>query len=144
MITSIGGSEKKLVNASAACIILSEEQRVVIAEKKGEMNISEFIREAIMACDLDTEDRIKAENWELREENKLLKTELAETKRKEEHVTKEKEEVMAYIAQGYNLYKENNTRSEDPAARQGWITARCKDSGVSPAEFLAYAERLKL
>ena len=138
MITEVGGREKVLSNASPACIILAEEQREVIAERKGELNISEFVREAIMACDIDTEDKARAEIEELKKQNESLRGELKAFRRKETAITKIRTETLADMGAAYASYLEQINPTE--IYRNNWIAGRCKNAGISPIEFLAFVE----
>lgn len=47
MVKDVGGREAILVNAGTSCIVLSENERKIIAEKKGNMSMSAYIRECI-------------------------------------------------------------------------------------------------
>ena len=138
MITEVGGKEKVLVNASPACIILAEEQREIIAERKGEKNISEFVREAIMACDVDTEDKTRVEMEKLKRENEFLKGELKSYRRKEVITSTIRDDTLADMSVAYADYLKQINPTEH--YRNNWISGRCKDSGVSPIDFLAYVE----
>lgn len=138
MITEVGGKEKVLSNASAACIILAKEQREVIAERKGKLNISEFVREAIMACDIDTKDKAKVEIEKLKKKNEFLRGELKAYKQKETVQTKIRTETLADLGVAYAHYLEQTNPREH--YRNNWIDGRCKSAGISPIDFLAYIE----
>ena len=132
----LGGREAILKNARAMCINLGEDEREVVSELRGKQGISEFIRESILLrSPRNLED---GEMRELKEENLRMKTELESYRAKNAKITKEKHDTMAYIAQGYGLYRDSNRRSDDPVARQDWLTSRCKGSGVTATEMTSY------
>lgn len=142
MITPLGGRESIIKNARQACIILGEEERNTIAEQKGDSSISEFIRDSIMMRAPDSKVLSdQTEIKELREENIQMLHELERYKAKEHTITKEKEDAMAYISQGFELYNANSKRSQDPGARQSWVASRAKSSGlVTTAEVISHLE----
>jgi hypothetical protein len=139
MINPLGGREPIIKNARQTCVILGEEERNAIAELKGDSSISEFIRNSIMMRHTQSEsssDDLKR----LKEENIRMSLELRKIKRKEKVTTKDHENNLLLLAQGFQLYLENNKRSENPIARRDWINTRCKGTDVTPTDFIVYIE----
>lgn len=133
------GRPKELEEAKMTPVILDRETREIIEQKKGDRSVSAFIRDSIrfrLPGSTDSTDRNELKK--LREENKGLLHELDSYKTKEKAITKERQDVLAYIAQGFKLYKQKNPRSDDPSACHSWLSSRCKDSGVTPADVLYF------
>lgn len=138
---NLGGREPILENAGSKSIVFGEEQRRIIANRKGDRGISEYIRDLVMA-----DDDLKEELDEIRlirDENILLKKELKQYKRIDAKMTEEKQGVMTYIAKGLELYEQEDARrAKEPEMKRRWIESRCKGSGISTNEFLAFRRSL--
>jgi hypothetical protein len=130
------GRPREMDEAKMVPVVLDKETREIVNSKKGDRGISRYIR------DLIKEQLNPAGNEEwiiLKRQLEEAKSTIAAYERKEKAVTKEKAEAMAYIAKGLELYKnEDMTRAEDPETCRRWIEARCKGSGISTSEFLAF------
>lgn len=136
------GRPKELEEAKMMPIILDRETRKIIEMKKGDRGISSYVRRLIREQDPKASQQGEAKTLVLREDLRAMEKELEAYRRREKEATKEQEDVLKYIARGFEMYKQNNKRAEDPAARRSWVVARCKDSGISPAEFISYQERI--
>ena len=123
-------------------VMLDRRTREIVEREKGDLGISGFIRDAIQMRDPKYAGiSNQKEMQELKERNVQMAHELEQYKRRELAITKEKKQAMAYIMEGLELYKaEDPRRKENPEICRQWISARCKDSGVTPAEFSAFAE----
>jgi hypothetical protein len=119
-------------------VILDQETRKIVEMRKGDGGTSSYIRGLIREQDPKTGRQGEAKTLVLRKDLRAMEAELEDYRRKEKEATAEQEEVLKYIAQGYELYKQNNKRADDPEARRDWVEARCKGSGVSPVEFLSF------
>jgi len=132
------GRPRELDEARMIPVVLDKETRAIVERKKGDRGISSFIRELIRGDVAKVEmadDLVVSLQSRLKEAEEKLCT----FEKKEKAVSKEKEEAMAYIAKGLELYKnEDERRSSNPETCRRWIDARCKGSGVSARDFLNY------
>ena len=136
------GRPRELEEAKMVPIILDQETRKIVALRKGDGGVSGYIRRLIREQDPKASRQGEAKTLVLRKDLRAMEAELEDYRRKEKEATAEQEEVLKYIAQGFELYTEKNKRAGDPEARRNWLEARCKGSGVSPAEFLSYQKRI--
>ena len=123
-------------------VVLDTVDREIIEKERGDRSCSSYIRSIIREQDPKASQQGEAKTLVLRKELRAMEAELESYRRNEQEATKEQEEVMKYIAQGFELYTEKNKRAGDPEARRNWLEARCKGSGVSPAEFLSYQKKI--
>lgn len=137
------GRPKELEEAKMVPIILDQETRQIVEQRKGDAGVSSYIRRLIREQDPKASQQGEAKTLVLRKDLRAMEEELEDYRRKERETTKEQEEVMKYIARGFELYQEKNKRAEDPEARRNWLEARCKGSGISPAEFLSYQKTIR-
>jgi len=135
---NVGGRAPFLENARTTCVVLSEEERAVIEDKKGDQGISEFIRNSIKLRGAHSDNLLIQEIRELREEALKMKCELDSYKRKETVQTKIRADTIADMGAAYASYLEQTNPTEH--YRNNWIDGRCKSAGISPIEFLAYVE----
>jgi len=134
-MADLGGREAFIKNARQTCVVLGDEERRIIKEQKGDAGASGFIRDLI----LNSVILGNGENAGIQQELKEAKAKIATFEKKEKAVSKEKEEAMAYIAKGLELYKnEDERRASNPETCRRWIDARCKGSGISASDFLNY------
>jgi hypothetical protein len=136
------GRPRELEEAKMVPIILDQETRKIVAQKKGDGGVSSYIRRLIREQDPKADRQGEAKTLVLRKDLCAMEAELDGYRRKAKEVAKEQEDVLKYIAQGFEMYKQNNKRADDPVARRSWLVARCKDSGVSPAGFMSYQKDL--
>ena len=136
------GRPRELEEAKMVPIILDQETRRIVELRKGDGGVSSYIRGLIREQDPKAKQQGEAKTLVLRKDLRALEEKLEDYRRKEKEATKEQEDVLKYIAQGFEMYKQNNKRADDPVARRSWLVARCKGSGVSPAEFLSYQKDL--
>jgi hypothetical protein len=132
------GRPKILDEAKMMPVVLDRETRAIVEKKKGDGGVSSFIRGLIredMDNGVESEDLVTSLRIRLKEaEAKVYAFE-----KKEKAVSKEKEETMAYIQEGFKLYKKGAVRNvDDPETCRRWIVARCKGSGISASDFLRY------
>jgi hypothetical protein len=132
------GRPRELEEAKMVPVILDQETRKIVKLRKGDGGVSSYIRRLIREQDPKASQQGEAKTLVLRTDLRAMEAELECYRRKERETTKEQEEVLKYIAQGYELYKQNNKRADDPEARRNWVEARCKGSGISPVEFLSF------
>lgn len=132
------GRPREMEEAKMVPVILDQETRKIVEMRKGDGGTSSYIRGLIREQDPKTGRQGEAKTLVLRKDLRAMEAELEDYRRKEKEATAEQEEVLKYIAQGYELYKQNNKRADDPEARRDWVEARCKGSGVSPVEFLSF------
>jgi hypothetical protein len=132
------GRPKILDEAKMMPVILDRETRAIVEKKKGDRGVSSFIRDLIrgdMDKGVDSEDLVSSLQIRL----KAAEAKVYAFEKKEKAVSKEKEEAMAYIANGLELYKnEDVRRADNPETCRRWIDARCKGSGISASDFLSY------
>lgn len=136
------GRPRELEEAKMVPIILDQETRKIVELKKGDGGVSSYIRRLIREQDPKASQQGEAKTLVLRKDLRAMEAELERYRRREKEATREQEEVLKYIAKGFEMYKQNNKRADDPIARRSWLVARCKDSGVSPAEFLCYQRKI--
>jgi Skp family chaperone for outer membrane proteins len=136
------GRPRELEDAKMVPIILDQETRKIVEMMKGDGGASSYIRKLIREQDPKASRHGEAKTLVLRKDLRAMEAELESYRRNEQASTKEQEEVLKYIAQGFEQYMEKNKRAEDPEARRNWLEARCKGSGISPAEFLSYQKRI--
>ena len=132
------GRPRELEEAKMVPVILDQETRKIVEMRKGDGGASSYIRGLIREQDPKASRQGEAKTLVLRRDLRAMEAELADYRRKEKEATAEQEEVMKYIAQGFELYKQNNRRADDPVARRSWLVARCKGSGISPVDFLSF------
>lgn len=135
---NVGGRESFLENARTACVVLSEEERTVIEDRKGNQSISEFVRDSIKLRGNRSDNLLIEEIRDLKEANLQMVHELESYKRKETITSTIKAGTLADMSVAYGDYLKQSTPTEH--FRNNWISGRCKDSGVSPIEFLTYVE----
>jgi hypothetical protein len=114
-------------------IVMGDDERDVITKLKGDSSISEFVRDSILmrVPKGDQDEVLKLRETIIRQTHEL------ETYKKDEHIlTKEREEIAAYIARDFELYKSKVKVAENPVVRQRWLASRCKDTGVTPSDIL--------
>lgn len=119
-------------------VVLDKETRAIVEKNKGDRGVSSFIRDLIRG---DIDGGVEAEElvYSLQIRLKEAEAKVCAFEKKEKIVSKEKEEAMAYIARGLELYKnEDIKRADNPETCRRWIDARCKGSGISASEFLSY------
>ena len=133
-----------LKNAKSMCIVMEEDQREIIADKKGDSSASGFIRDSIMLRDAQSDNLLIQELRDLKEENIRLKRELESSKHRDEVIEKKKEEIMLSMIQKYEIFLKSGGRPKTPENCHNWISGNCKSNGISQVEFLAYTEDLKL
>ena len=136
------GRPRILEEAKMVPVMLDRRTREIVEKGKGDLGVSGFIRDSIQMRDPKFDGTSsRKEMQELKEKNVKMAHELERYKQRDQTITQEKEQTMAYIMKGLELYKaEDPIRSENPEICRQWIFARCKDSGVTPAEFSAFAE----
>ena len=133
MKRNVGGREAVLKNARQMSIVMGDDERDVITKLKGDSSISEFVRDSILmrVPKGDQDEVLKLRETVIRQTHEL------ETYKKDEHIlTKEREEIAAYIARDFELYKSKVKVAENPVVRQRWLASRCKDTGVTPSDIL--------
>ena len=135
---NVGGRESFLENARTACVVLSAKERTVIEDRKGDQSISEFVRDSIKLRGTKSDNLLIQEIRELKEMNLQMVHELESYRRKEVITSTIREDTLADMSVAYVDYLKHSSPSEH--YRNNWISGRCKDSGVSPIEFLAYVE----
>ncbi|AJP62034.1 hypothetical protein [ANMV-1 virus] len=135
------GRPRELEDAKMVPVILDQETRKIVEMRRGDGGTSRYIRKLIREQDPKASRQGEAKTLVSRKDLRAMEVELENYRRKEQETTKEQEEVLKYIAQGFEMYKQNNKRADDPEARRNWVEARCKSSGVSPAEFLSFHKR---
>lgn len=121
-------------------VVLDTIDREIIEKERGNGSCSSYIRGLIRGQHPEASRQGEAKTLVSRKTLRAMEAELETYRRKERETTKEQVEVMTYIAQGFELYQEGNKRAEDPVARRNWLASRCKDSGVTPTDVLAYLE----
>lgn len=123
-------------------IMLDRTDMEIVEEERGDASFSGYLR-ALIRQQKRSGNLTTSEEKMIGMERKMarMKAKLEKYEQREEEISREKEAVMAYIAKGYELYIQKNKRANDPVARQNWIASRCKDSGVSPAQFLSFQKR---
>ena len=139
---NVGGRIPTLKNAKTMCIVMEEDQRLIIADKRGDSSISEFIRDAIMLRDSESDNPLIRENRKLKDKNIRLAHELESFKRKETVMTKIQTETLTDMGTAYANYLKDTKPTEH--YRNNWIDGRCKSAGISPIEFLAFVEDMKI
>jgi hypothetical protein len=132
------GRPRELEEAKMVPVILDQETRKIVEMRKGDGGISSYIRRLIREQDPKASRQGEAKTLVLRKDLRAMEEELENYRRKEQETTKEQEGILKYIAQGFEMYKQNNKRADNPEARRNWVEARCKGSGVSPVEFLSF------
>ena len=135
---NVGGRESFLENARTACVVLSEEERAVIEDKKGDQSISEFIRDSIKLRGALSDNLLIQEIRELKDETLKMERELDSYRQKEATATKIQTETLADLGVAYTNYLKQTNPTEH--YRNNWVDGRCKSAGISPIEFLAYVE----
>jgi hypothetical protein len=136
------GRPKELTDAKMIPVILDLETRSIVEKGKGDKGVSSYIRSLIREK-VEPTGAGKSVSF-LQRKLKEAEVKIAAFERKEKAVTKEKQESMAYIAKGLELYKnEDVRRAEDPETCRRWIESRCKGSGISTNEFLSFQSNLK-
>jgi len=132
------GRPRKLDEARMIPVVLDKETRAIVERKKGDRGISSFIRELIRG-DIAKVEMADDLVVSLQSRLKEAEAKVYAFEKKEKAVSKEKEEAMAYIAKGLELYKnEDERRASNPETCRRWIDARCKGSGISAGDFLNY------
>lgn len=134
-VRNLGGRETTLEKAGQKSITLGEEHRQIIARRKGDRGISEYIRDLIMedANPIKDSERGKRE----RKENIWLKKELKVFERKEMAITHEHRGIMKTISMDFSCYLLERPNAS-LGQQQSWIESRCKGTGISPIEMTAY------
>ena len=131
------GRPRELTDAKMVPVMLDLETREIVKKGKGDKGISSYIRSLIREKVKPTEAN-EIESF-LQRKLKEAEVKIAAYERKEKAITKEKQEAMAYIAKGLELYKnEDSRRADDPEICRRWIESRCKGSGISTSEFLSF------
>jgi hypothetical protein len=139
MKRNVGGREPILKNARQMSIVMGDDERDIITKLKGDSSISEFVRDSVL---------LRSPNTDQDETSKLRQTiiqqahELDTLRNKEHILSKEREEIAAYIARDFELFKGNAKKAEDPVIRRRWLASRCKDTGVTPSDILCYSPEL--
>ena len=123
-------------------VVLDTIDREIMEKERGDRSCSSYIRRLIREQDPKASRQGEAETLVLRKDLRAMEAELEDYRRKEKEATAEQEEMMKYISQGFELYKQNNRRADDPMARRSWLVARCKDSGISTVDFLSYQRKI--
>ena len=120
-------------------IMLDRTDMEIVEEERGDASFSGYLR-ALIRQQKRSGNLTTSEEKMIGMERKMaqMKAKLEKYEQREEEISREKEEAMVYIAQGYELYRENNRRSDDPVARQSWLTSRCKDSGITATQMTSY------
>ena len=135
---NVGGRESFLENARTACVVLSEEERAVIEDKKGDQSISEFIRDSIKLRGALSDNLLIQEIRELKDETLKMERELDSFRQKEAIVAKMQTETLADLGVAYMNYLKQTHPTEH--YRNNWIDGRCKSAGISSIEFLVYVD----
>lgn len=133
---NVGGREPIIKNARNTCIVMGEEERDVIEDRKGDQSISEFVRDSIKLRGTPSDNLLIKEIRGLKEEALKKERELDSYRRKEATMAKLQTETLADMGVAYAEYLKQTNPTEH--YRNNWIDGRCKSAGISPIEFLAY------
>jgi hypothetical protein len=139
---NVGGREPFLENPRTTCIVLSEDERDVIEDRKGDQSISEFVRDSIRIRGDSSDNLLIRELQELKEENLQIRHELDSYRQKETTQTKIRADTLADMGVAYATYLKQTRPTEH--YRNNWIDGRCKSAGILPFEFLAYVENMAI
>lgn len=139
MNRNVGGRVTTIVGSKTCNIVLGQEQRDIIKEKKGDSSMSSFIRDCIDLRFSSKEGTEQEEVKQLKEKLSKQAKQLKQYEQGEQRRQKVNEEQLAYISKRYQEWEQTSGLVNNHS-RFNWAQGCVKGLPISAEDALSYLQ----